>query len=365
MAFFRTESLISFFMPRGKNKNRKRNNKTVFPELPKQQVQQSIQIIDEKQNQIQKIDTKVEPKLEQKIEQKLESKPKRMTQQEMDALLEVEPEPKKKQEIIIKSLEPRQEKIDLNYKIEIPRFNDSGEIWIVPEDYKPQNIGDLGELEYEDGRIYTLTDEDRENLQNGGFIEFKGSVSIKCRIIEAWYEYTLFLGDIVDTDKLSDEQMKIISNYQIIDHYLYSFNDEYLKPRNTDDRKWCYLHGIEYPFSNILDRNEKNIAKINGFFIGYYGEIEDDNHMSLENKNRYHGILREIMDNSGQPFYNRFLQAKSMFINHTKPEIIRSLFHDLPYWEKNGVPAWKTPLWEIITRYNNCIKFYDYHNWNK
>ena len=87
--------------------------------------------------------------------------------------------------------------------------------------------------------------------------------------------------------------------------------------------------------------------------------------MSLEDKNHYHGILRDIMDKSGQPFYNRFLQAKLMFINHTKPEIIRSLFHDLPYWEKNGVPAWRTPLWEIITRYNNCIKFYNYRNWNK
>ena len=352
-------------MPRGKKNNRKRNNKTAFPELPKKQVEQSIQIVDEKQNQTQKIDIKVEPKLEQKIEQKSEiniepkSKPKQLTQQEMDALLEIEPESerKQKQQIVIKSPQSRQEKIDLNYKIEIPRFNDPGEIWILPEDHKPKNLDKVKQFPINDDYHYRITDERREILRNGGFL----TVNVNGHETEL----TLFLGEVVDSDKLTNEEMTLLSNYQLIDIYLNSFSEKYLKPRNTDDRKWCYLHGIEYPFSNILDRNEKNIAKFNGFFIGYYGEIEDDNKMSLEDKNHYHEILKDIMKNSGQPFYNRFLQAKIMFMNHTKPEVIRSLFHDLPYWEKNGVPAWKTPLWEIITRYNNCIKLYDFRNWNK
>lgn len=364
MAFFRTESLISFFMPRGKNKNRKRNNKTVFPELPKQQVQQSIQIVDEKQDQVQKIDTKVVPKLEQKVELKSEiniepkSKPKRMTQQEMDALLEIEPEPERKQQIIIKSLEPKQEKIDLNYKIEIPRFNDPGEIWIVPEDYKPKNLDKVTYFAFDEDFHHIITDERREILRNGGFL----SVNIN----NSNNEITLFLGEVVNADKLTDKQMMLLANYQLIDIYLNSFNDEYLKPRNTNDRKWCYLHGIKYPFSNILDRNEKNIVKFNGFFIGYYGEIENDNYnqMDPETKNRYEKILINISEKSGSSYYNRLFQAQHMFFKRTKPEIIHSLFHDLPYWEKNGIPAWRTPLWEIITRYNNCIKFYKFSKWN-
>lgn len=339
MAFFKgTESLISFFMPRGKKNNRKRNNKTVFPELPKQKTQQPIQIVDEKQDQAQKIDVKSEPKIQTK---------------------------QQKQEIVIKSLQSKQD-TNLNDITNFPRFNTPGEIWILPEDYKPKSISHINELEYEEGRVYALTDDDKQRLQNGGFIEFKASYSIKGNIINAWYEYILFFDDFVDTDKLNDEQMKIISDYQIIDHYLYSFNSSYFKPRNTDDRKWCYLHGIEYPFSNILDRNEKNISKLNGLIIGYYGEIEDGNYNQIGNlaREQYGEILRDIMKNSGEPYLDRFFQAQHMFFSRTESSVIHSLFRDLPYWLKVGVPSWRTPLWEIITRYNNCIKFYNYRNWN-